>query len=249
MIVPVAVTVAATAAQNTDGSLSSALNFGGTDVANAQSTSLYNNGSIFGANDWTWRQESGDWRFFYYNVAEPGARRDALPVRHDVGRPDGHRPRHAAVRADGPAVRRVVPLRARCVQLDRHGRRQRQRLSRAAARGRFNTSTGHNEEVVAAPASQGVHAVVQHGVGFNGDKFNVPFSTTRRCAVGEPVGRHLDRGGRRHRLVRRHRQVEPRDLPRPQGRRVRAQPAAGVHRARGTGRPVRGRPVAPRAPR
>ena len=42
----------------------------------------------------------------------------------------------------------------------------------------FNTSTGANEEVVAAPASQGVHAVVQHGVGFNGDKFNVPFSTT-----------------------------------------------------------------------
>ena len=31
---------------------------------------------------------------------------------------------------------------------------------------------------MAAPASQGVHAVVQHGVGFNGDKFNVPFSTT-----------------------------------------------------------------------
>ena len=42
----------------------------------------------------------------------------------------------------------------------------------------FNTSTGHNEEVVAAPASQGIHAVVQHGVGFNGDKFNVPFTTT-----------------------------------------------------------------------
>ena len=106
MIVPVAVTVAATAAQNADGSLASALNFGGTAVANAQASSLYNNGSIFGANDWTWRQESGDWRFFYYNVAQHRAGRDAVPVRHDVGRSDGHRPRLAPVRTDDADVRR-----------------------------------------------------------------------------------------------------------------------------------------------
>ena len=28
----------------------------------------YNNGSIFGANDWSWRAESGDWRFYYLDV-------------------------------------------------------------------------------------------------------------------------------------------------------------------------------------
>lgn len=33
---------------------------------------LYNNGSVFGAGDWTWRAESGDWRFFFLDVpAEP----------------------------------------------------------------------------------------------------------------------------------------------------------------------------------
>ena len=69
-VVPVAVTVAPTAPQAADGSITSALTFGGTDVAAAQADQLYNNGSIFGANDWTWRQESGDWRFFYYDVAK-----------------------------------------------------------------------------------------------------------------------------------------------------------------------------------
>ena len=34
----------------------------------SQSDLLYNNGSFFGANDWTWREESGDWRFFYLDV-------------------------------------------------------------------------------------------------------------------------------------------------------------------------------------
>ena len=51
----------------------------------------------------------------------------------------------------------------------------------------FNTSTGGAEEIVAAPASQGMHAVVQHGVGFNGDKFNVPFTTTLGSLAVNPT--------------------------------------------------------------
>jgi hypothetical protein len=31
---------------------------------------LYNNGSVFDAKDWSWRAESGDWRFFYFDVPE-----------------------------------------------------------------------------------------------------------------------------------------------------------------------------------
>ena len=33
----------------------------------------YNNGSVFGATDWNWRAESGDWRFFYFDVPEEPA--------------------------------------------------------------------------------------------------------------------------------------------------------------------------------
>ena len=177
MIVPVAVTVAATAAQNDDGSLSSALSFGGADVANAQSTSLYNNGSIFGANDWTWRQESGDWRFFYFNV--PHAVPDGTLFLSDTTWDDPtvtdldtllFGP--TADPIDAPEIfgSGAIPT------LDTVGASQNTYLG--SGTWAFNTSTGHNDEIVAAPASQGMHAVVQHGVGFNGDKFNVPFSTT-----------------------------------------------------------------------
>ena len=71
MVVPVAVTVGATATQDASGNITQALTFGDTNLprtSRSQSNQLYNNGSFFGANDWTWRQESGDWRFFYFNV-------------------------------------------------------------------------------------------------------------------------------------------------------------------------------------
>src|SRR5262245_7502317 len=70
MAVPVEVAVAATVPQGPDGSIAGALTFGGGDVAEAQADLLYNNGSVFGANDWTWRAESGDWRFFYMDVPQ-----------------------------------------------------------------------------------------------------------------------------------------------------------------------------------
>lgn len=177
MVVPVAVTVAATAVQNADGSLASALTFGGTSVADAQTNSLYNNGSIFGANDWTWRQESGDWRFFYFNV--PNAVPDGTLFLSDTTWQDP-----TVTDLDtllfGPTV---DPIDAPVIfgpggiaTIDTIGKSQNAYLG--SGTWAFNTSTGHNEEIVAAPASQGMHAVVQHGVGYNGDLFNVPFSTT-----------------------------------------------------------------------
>ena len=176
MIVPVAVTVAATAAQNTDGSLASALSFGGTAVANAQSSSLYNNGSIFGANDWTWRQESGDWRFFYYNVLNP------VPA-GTLFLSDTTWDDPTVTDLDsllfGPTVLTFDDgglFGLSFASIDTVGGSANAYLG--SGTWGFNTSTGHNEEVVAAPAVKGVNAVVQHGVGFNGDKFNVPFSTT-----------------------------------------------------------------------
>jgi len=68
IVVPVAVAVAAEVSQDADGAITGSLQFGGEDVAEAQQNLLYNNGSVFGANDWTWREESGDWRFFFLDV-------------------------------------------------------------------------------------------------------------------------------------------------------------------------------------
>ena len=49
------------------------MTFGGADVAAAQANLPYNNGSVFGATDWNWRAESGDWRFFYFDVPQEPA--------------------------------------------------------------------------------------------------------------------------------------------------------------------------------
>ncbi|MDX6475232.1 MAG: hypothetical protein QOH95_743 [Gaiellaceae bacterium] len=177
MIVPVAVTVGATASQSPDGSFSSALTFGGADVAAAQSDQLYNNGSIFGANDWTWREESGDWRFFYFNVAKPVPDGTLFladtkwddPTVTDL---DTLLFGPTTLTFDEPFLFGPVPFGS----IDTLGGSQNAYLG--SGTWGFNTSTAGPEEVVAAPASAGTHAVVQHGVGFNGDKFNVPFTTT-----------------------------------------------------------------------
>ena len=59
-----------TSPQDASGKINGNLRFGGADVATAQSNMLYNNGAVFGANDWTWREESGDWRFYFIDVAK-----------------------------------------------------------------------------------------------------------------------------------------------------------------------------------
>jgi hypothetical protein len=51
----------------------------------------------------------------------------------------------------------------------------------------FNTATGGAEDFVAGPAQDGLHAAVQHGVGFHGGKFDVPFETTVGSAVVNPT--------------------------------------------------------------
>ena len=60
---------------------------------------------------------------------------------------------------------------------------------------KFNTATGGAEDISAAPASNGLHGVAEHGVGFNGGKFDVPFTTTvgsvmnatRRTTAARPI--------------------------------------------------------------
>src|SRR5581483_9864114 len=184
--VPVAVTVAPTAAQNPDGSLASALTFGGSAVATAQADQLYNNGSIFGANDWTWREESGDWRFFYFNVANPVPAGTLFlsdttwddPTVTDL---DTLLFGPKVLPFDEPFIFGNVAF----ASIDTVGGSQNAYLG--SGTWAFNTSTGHNEEVVASPAENGIHAVVQHGVGFNGDKFNVPFQTTIGALAVNPT--------------------------------------------------------------
>ena len=74
MVVPVTVAVAATVPQDAEGKHHRRRSSSAAPTSpSAQADLLYNNGSVFGANDWTWRAESGDWRFFFLDVPEEPA--------------------------------------------------------------------------------------------------------------------------------------------------------------------------------
>jgi hypothetical protein len=176
IVVPVAVAVAATVPQAADGSISGALTFGGPDVAAAQADLLYNNGSVFGANDWTWRAESGDWRFYYLDVPQepaPGSLfltetswEGAAPFNDIDTLLMGRSQNSFQVFGDqvfgGPYI------------IDTVGSSPNTNVG--AGVWRFDTATGEGRDVVAAPVQEGLHALALHQVGWQGDAFATPFT-------------------------------------------------------------------------
>ncbi len=186
MVVPVSVAVAATAPLDGEGNITGALTFGGSDVAEAQADLLYNNGSVFGANDWTWRAESGDWRFFFLDVpAEPAAGSlflaqttwDGTAPHTDLdtlimGRSENHFQLFGDTVFGAPYI------------IDTVGGSPNTNVG--AGVWTFNTATGFAEDFVAAPAQEGLHSLVVHQVGWQGDDFHAPFEVTLGSASVTP---------------------------------------------------------------
>jgi hypothetical protein len=189
MVVPVSVAVAAQAAQDASGNITGALQFGGPAVQAAQRDLPYNNGSVFGATDWTWRPESGDWRFFFYDVPKTppdgslfladttwddkapftdldtlifGRSENSFPVFLDPGTTFG-----------APYI------------LDTVGKSENTNIG--AGVWTFDTATGGAREVVTAPAQEGLHALAQHQVGWDGGKFETGFTTKLGAATVSPA--------------------------------------------------------------
>lgn len=186
IVVPVSVAVAATAAQDEGGAMTGSLQFGGPDVAAAQADLLYNNGSVFGANDWGWRAESGDWRFFFLDVpvAPPDGSLFLAQTEWDGTAPYtdldtlimGRSANHFQVFPDsvfgGPYV------------IDTIGKSPNTRTG--AGVWRFDTATGGASDFVTATAQEGLHAVALHQVGWQGDAFDTPFTVTLGAASVAP---------------------------------------------------------------
>jgi hypothetical protein len=177
IVVPVSVVVAATAALDADGKMTGSFTFGGADVAEAQADSLYNNGSIFGANTWQWRAESGDWRFFYFDVPTTPADGSLLLVNTtwDGAHPTdidtlvfGRSANHFQVFGDAVFGAPYI--------LDTVGGSPNRHLG--SGRWAFDTATGEAADFVAAPMQAGLHALALHGVNWNAEKFDVPFEAT-----------------------------------------------------------------------
>jgi len=186
IVVPVSVVVAAEAALDEDGQMTSSITFGGEDVADAQADSLYNNGSIFGANTWQWRAESGDWRFFYFDVPDEPADGSLLLVNTtwQGGKPTdidtlvfGHSENHFQVFPDSVFGAPYI--------LDTVGGSPNRHLG--SGRWAFDTATGDTADFVAAPMQEGLQALALHGVNWNADSFHAPFEATVGSASVSPA--------------------------------------------------------------
>jgi subtilisin family serine protease len=188
-IVPVAVTVAATAKQDSTGQLTQALTFGGAKVDAAQRDRLYNNGSVFDAKDWGWRAESGDWRFFYFDVPTappPGTQflastTFAGPAPHnDLDTLVFGRTVNSYQLTDGSDPI-FAPYALGTVGAS-------QNTNVGAGVWLFNTATGTNQELISAPADEGLHALVQHEVNFQhgSGEVHMPFEATIGSANVSP---------------------------------------------------------------
>jgi hypothetical protein len=192
LVIPVAVAVAATASQDDTGKITGSIEFGGEDVADAQADLLYNNGSVFGANDWGWRAESGDWRFFFLDVPEEPADGSLFLARTEwegtspytdldtliMGRSENHGQVFEPILFGAPYV------------IDTVGGSPNTNVG--AGVWQFDTATGGSTDFVAAPVQEGLHAVAVHQVGWQGDDFHSPFSVTLGSAAVAPSAVDLD---------------------------------------------------------
>ena len=178
MVVPVSVAVAATPAQDAAGNLTGVTQFGGTDVANAQSDQLYNNGSVYGASDWAWRAESGNWRFYFYDLlkAPPPGTAFLSDTTWDDAAPYTDLDTLIMGRSENQyqLFGGTAPFGAPYI-LDTVGKSQNTNIG--AGVWTFDTATGGPREVITAPAQEGLQSLVQHQVGWTGDKFEVPFTS------------------------------------------------------------------------
>lgn len=188
-VVPVSVNVAATAKQDESGQLTDSLTFGGAKVAAAQANQMYNNGAVYDAKDWGWRPESGDWRFFYFDVpSEPPAGTQFLAQSNFAG-PSPHNDIDSLV--FGPTSNSYQladggdPIFAPYALNTVGGSNN---TNDGAGGWTFDTATGSNQELVSAPASEGLHALVQHEVNFQHDNGEVrmPFEATIASANVSP---------------------------------------------------------------
>ena len=191
MVVPVSVAVAATATQDADGNITGALEFGGSDVADAQDNLTYNNGAVFGANDWTWRAESGDWRFFFLDVPNepaPGSLWLA-DTTWDDSAPYTDLDTLIMGRSEN-GCQLVCGVIGAPYTINTVGKSPNTHIGSGVWQ--FDTATGGAEDFVAAPIQEGLQSVVVHQVSWDGGQFTTPFKVTLGSASVAPAAVDID---------------------------------------------------------
>ncbi|HEY7587508.1 MAG TPA: Ig-like domain-containing protein [Thermoplasmata archaeon] len=127
------------------------------------STAFLDNNRMFGGFDWTWRAESGDWRFFYTDIPDstviaPGT---SLLVHTWWSDPSTDIDTLVFGPTSDP-FSSMAPFFWGDYSLDTVGSSANTLIS--AGRWAFQTATGGPEEWVAAPLSTGLHEIALHNV-------------------------------------------------------------------------------------
>ena len=171
----------------------SPVTLGGQPKANTR----YDNSHVVGAQDWSWRAESGDWRFYFLsqNVTPTvGTRLVVKDVWGDtapetdidtliLGPTSG-----AYTRSQAPFLfnfgdfSATDPATFGPYRLDVKAKSANQNVG--AGIWLFDTATGGNVEYVVAPLSNGLHEILQHSVRWEGDEIDVPFTKTVSTLTG-----------------------------------------------------------------
>ncbi len=184
-VVPVVLNVAA--------DFTPGLTLGGMDSYTYDADKPYNNGLVRGEFDWTWRAESGDWRFFYVDIPDSTYDSDTHVLVKDEW--DGVAPQtdiDTVVLGPSP-----TELGSDWYSFDEWGITNfygpyvldtianSPNTNQGGGIWTFDTSSGANEDWVnvelpdlGGGETGGLYEVLQHNVLFEGDKFNVVFTKT-----------------------------------------------------------------------
>jgi len=188
LVIPVNYNVAA------DYEWEGSVTLGGDDARDDEST--YNNGAVQGTQSWSWRAESGDWRFFFVNALRSprpgtlwlartswqgaeGARDQWNDVDTRIHGPDHDRfsdPDHPDNSAGDPPEDISDPSWYGPYSLSQKGASAR----RLAGGGRwaFDTSSGGPVDWLTADAASGLHLLMWHNVLLDGLQHDLPVETT-----------------------------------------------------------------------
>lgn len=187
-IIPVLVNVAFS------GDLTAApITLGGTPKANTP----YDNGYLTGPMDWSWRPESGDWRFYFADQTVTPTVGTRLVVRDQWGdvAPETDIDTLVLGPTSGAYTRSQPPFNFNfgdfsTADLATFGPYRLEVKAKSANRNvsngvwAFQTATGGNVEYVVAPLSHGLHEALQHSVRWQGTKFEAPFTKTLSTLTG-----------------------------------------------------------------
>ena len=161
--------------------------FGGQTASQYDEDVAYNNGLVRGYFDWGWREESGDWRFFYMDIPDSLPEGSRVIVRDEWDDAAPHTDIDTIVL--GPTGTALDGVRWGDWSSDLsdpnfYGPYTLETVASSpdVRSGRsiwnFNTSSGANVDWVSFDLQEGLHELMQHNVLFEGDKFGVVFTKT-----------------------------------------------------------------------